>query len=151
MLNRCLTLACEIASSGRTVRFLRVMIGVFWKRKSRPIELHQCSLLTHQFFFCLNVYRPWPKPRSLEQYLYFAPWTFSGVARSYRAHTQPEVRRTRQRHGTEDSCWSMCWNSRKQIRRRECSCYFLLSFCRAANDAWKVKKVREKQNIFRVF
>jgi hypothetical protein len=31
--------------------FLGVMIGVFWKRESRPIEWHHCPLLYHANFF----------------------------------------------------------------------------------------------------
>ncbi len=35
---------------GLTVRFSAVMIGTFWKRKSRPIWWHKARLLTRQFF-----------------------------------------------------------------------------------------------------
>ncbi len=44
------------ASPGWMVRFLGVMIGVFWKRESRPIQCHQRRLLTCQIFFCLHIY-----------------------------------------------------------------------------------------------
>ncbi len=32
------------------------MIGVFWKRESRPIQWHQCRLLTRKLFLCLHIY-----------------------------------------------------------------------------------------------
>jgi hypothetical protein len=32
------------------------MIGVFWKRESRPIERHQCHLLPRGLFFCFQIY-----------------------------------------------------------------------------------------------
>jgi hypothetical protein len=33
-----------------------VMIGVFWKRESRPVKRHECRLLTCQLLFCLHIY-----------------------------------------------------------------------------------------------
>ncbi len=36
--------------------FLKVMIGVSWKRVSRPVQWHQCRLYTRQRFFCLYIY-----------------------------------------------------------------------------------------------
>jgi hypothetical protein len=44
------------ASPCWTVRFFGVMIGVFWKREPRPVQWHQCRLLTLQFLFCLRIY-----------------------------------------------------------------------------------------------
>jgi hypothetical protein len=38
------------AASGWTVRVLMVMISVFRKRESRPIQWHQCRLLTRKRF-----------------------------------------------------------------------------------------------------
>jgi hypothetical protein len=41
------------------VRYLWVMLGVFWKRESRLIYWHQCRLLTRKSFFCLHIYSLW--------------------------------------------------------------------------------------------
>jgi hypothetical protein len=58
--NYCSNAVFSNASSGLTVRFLGVNIGVFWKRESRPIEWRQYRLSTRKFFFfCLHIYSLW--------------------------------------------------------------------------------------------
>jgi hypothetical protein len=41
--------------------FLGVMIRVFWKRESRPVQWHLRRLLTCQLFLCLHIYSLWPQ------------------------------------------------------------------------------------------
>ncbi len=47
------------ASPGRTVRFLWVIIEVFWKMGSRPNLWYQLRLLTRELFFCLHIFSLW--------------------------------------------------------------------------------------------
>ncbi len=39
-----------------------VMIGVFWKRESRPVERHQCRPLRCQLYFSLHIHSLWCLP-----------------------------------------------------------------------------------------
>ncbi len=51
--------ASSNASLAERFVFLGVMIGVFWKRKSRPTKWHQRSPLAREVFVCLHIYSPW--------------------------------------------------------------------------------------------
>ncbi len=46
----------SIGFSGLTFRFLWVIIGIIFKRKSKPIERHKDRLFTRQFLFYLHIY-----------------------------------------------------------------------------------------------
>jgi hypothetical protein len=48
---------------------LGVNIGVFWKRKSRPIKWRQCRLSTRQLFYCLHIYSLWRHSQECDIYM----------------------------------------------------------------------------------
>jgi hypothetical protein len=71
-----LTAVSSNASPVSTVRFLGVMLGVFWMRESRLKWWHQRRLLTRQFYFCLHIYSLCLLHSDLVRYYDFPPFYF---------------------------------------------------------------------------